>query len=265
VALLRPAKGERGGIEPEAVVIPRRMWRGGWPSVSAEVQSVWAESCTSEAETSRRMEVAVQRGHPSERWVQFGVVDDRQGARHGHSGGPVLELGRLSPRPRLVGVVRARDEQTRDLLDGAGAGWLVPVERIAERFGEVAALVETPIERSGAWRMHWEPRSRGVVNVSEEGFFYTGYHRAYERVRAHFASEEAGLLVVTGQRARGKSALLARVGVLSCVRYVTLLGEQAEPAVAGYARLSEPLDAAVFARAKNVDALASEIARQLGL
>lgn len=171
VAVLAPAEGDRRRIGGGSVVVPRWLWRGRWPSLAAGAQAVWAESCTAEAETARRMEVSVQRGQPDERRVQFTVTNDRQGARHGHSGGPVLELDHLSRVPRLLGLVRARDEQSKGLVDGAGAGWLVPVERIAERFPVVRALVEAPVERSDVWRTHWEPRSRGVVHTRDHGFF----------------------------------------------------------------------------------------------
>ena len=251
----------RAAIDERAIVVPRALWSGRWPGGGSEV---WAESCTSAAETARRMEVSVQRGQRDETRVQFAVERDRQGARHGHSGGPVLELDALETAPRLVGIVRARDESTVDLLDGAGIGWFVPIDVIAERFERVGALLETPVERAAAWGQHWEPRSRGVATSRDVGFFYAGYRRPYERLRAHL-EEKSGLLVVTGARARGKSALLARAVVLSCPRYRTLLRDQATVAVDGYQPLGRVADSAVFARAKSTDAVAVEIADQLGL
>ena len=79
------------------------------------------------------------------------------------------------------------------------------------------------MERSPVWRQHWEPRSRGLVSAREPGFYYVGYRRAYDRVRAHLESRETGLLVVIAERARGKSALLAHTVALACPRYLTTL------------------------------------------
>jgi len=157
----------------------------------------------------------------------------------------------------------ARDRQSLDLVDNAGVGWFVPVERIAERFDQVAALVESPLERGATWTPHWEPRSRGVATFAEKGFFYTGHAQAYNRLRDHLDGG-AGLLVITGARARGKSALLARAVVLSSPRYLTLLGERADAALGGYKPRARPVEAAVFARAKSPEQVAREIAVQLG-
>ena len=111
---------------------------------------------------------------------------------------------------------------------------------------------------------HWEPRSRGVATVGERGFFFSGREVAYERVRGHLV-EGSGLLVVTGSRGSGKSASLARALVLGCRRYLTLLGDLGEEAVAGYALPGRAVDAAVLARGKPVAAVAGEIGEQLGL
>src|ERR1700712_2632826 len=58
VALL--SCGDSGnGIDERSVVVPRLLWRGRWPGAESQV---WAESCTSESDTARRMDVSVQRG-----------------------------------------------------------------------------------------------------------------------------------------------------------------------------------------------------------
>jgi WD40 repeat protein len=248
-----------GGIDAQSVVVPRLLWRGHWPGDESQA---WAESCTSESDTPRRMDVSVQRGHRDDARVQFVVEHDRQGVRHGHSGGPLLDLDAVQGAPRLVGVVRARDGTTVDPLDNAGVGWFVPIDVIAARFEVVRDLVESPVERDPAWARHWEPRSRGVATAREKGHYYAGYHRAYERLCAHL-EQGSGLMVVTGSRGRGKSALLARVVVLSCRRYRTLLADSR--ALAGYQSLVSVVDAAVFSRGKSTDEVAEEIAHQLGL
>jgi len=266
VALLVPDEHETGRIAEPWIAVPRRLWRGSWPTAPAGPGSaVWAESTTAEAHTPRRMEILIESGHQSERSVQFVVQSDRQGARHGHSGGPALESEGPARSPRAFGIVRAIDRHATDERGNSGAGWLVPMDRIAERFEAVAKLTETPVERLAAWREHWEPRSRGVVSAAERGFYYSGHRTAYDRVLGHLANPAAGLLVVTASRARGKSALLARITALSCPRYLSTLGDQADTARDGYRSLDGPVDAAVLTRGKSPDAVAAEIATQLGL
>ena len=120
--------------------------------------------------------------------VEFVVESNREGVERGYSGGPVVEVDGVSGRPRLVGLVRARDERSVSVDVGSGRGWFVPCERIAERFEQVAELVESPLERDPAWKQHWEPRSRGVATAPEQGFFFSGREVAYERVREHLAA-----------------------------------------------------------------------------
>jgi WD40 repeat protein len=198
------------------------------------------------------------------RRVQFVVPGAREGVRRGFSGGPVVELGGPAQTPRLLGIVRARDETSVDALDNAGAGWFVPTERVAELFEEIAALVEAPVERDPAWEQHWEPRSRGVATFGERGYFFAGRVDAYARVRDHL-DRGAGVLIVTGSRGSGKSAVLARAVVLGCRRYLTGLGGDAPGAVGGYGPPVSPVDAAVLARGSTRDAVAAELGEQLGL
>jgi WD40 repeat protein len=257
VALLEPA-GVDDEFEADSVLVPRALWRGARPSD----EGVEVEVCSDEADTPRALRVELRPAPRSARRVQFGVRDLRQGVQHGYSGGPVVEAD-WTTTPRLLGIVRARDVSSTDALDKAGAGWLVPTERIAERFEAVAALVETPVERSAAWQLHWEPRSRGVVHTRDPGFFFAGRDAAYATLRGHMEDGE-GLLVVAGRPGSGKSAVIAHLVALSCPRYLTLLGPAREEAVGSLAPLGHPVDAAVWARAKTPTEIAGELAEQLG-
>ena len=254
VALLAPT--EPGSeIASTTVLVPRCVWRGVQPS-----QAV-VELCTDEHDTPRSVVVDLSRAAPDARRVHFRVPEHRQGIQPGSSGGPVVEHGQATPR--LIGIVRARDNTSLDAFDRAGAGWFVPIDRIASRFDSVAGLVESPIERGSDWDLHWQPRSRGVATIDDKGFFFEGRRNAYERMCEHLAGE-TGLAVVTGGRGHGKSAVLARAVALSCGRYLTLLGDRADAAIAGYRCPTPPVRAAVLARDKAPRAVAMELARQLG-
>lgn len=259
VALLEP---ENASVElgPEPVVIPRALWRGERPSEHDTLIAlpVYGHNASSS------VQVELRAGPPDADFVEFVVPGAREAVHQGFSGAPVLRVANNEP-PRLLGIVCARDPARVDVSGSSGAGWLVPVDRIAQRFPSVAELVETPVEHSPSWLAHWEPRSRGVVSAAEPGFFYTGNRDAYVRLHAHLEEERPGLLVVLAERARGKSALLARATVLSCRRYLTLLADDAAAAINGYPLLQRPVDAAVFARGSTPEQVASEIASQLGL
>jgi WD40 repeat protein/plasmid stabilization system protein ParE len=243
-----------------SVLIPRALERGRRPTN----RETFVELCTDEAETPRSLEIELRPPPPDSPRVQFVVPGGREGVRRSYSGGPVVEIDERWDTPRLLGIVRARDETSVDALNNAGAGWFVPTERIAARFAQIASRVETPVERGPAWEQHWEPRSRGVATSDDAGFFFSGRVEAYERVRRHL-EEGSGLLIVTGLRGRGKSAVLAHIVALGCPRYLTLLGDEATIATRGYTPLTEPVDAAVLARDKTAEAVAAEVAEQLDL
>lgn len=227
VALLEPIRPQ-DAFSADTALVPRALWRGArLPGDCAEV-----ELCTDEPDTPRVLRVELRHAPASARRVQFGVRDLREGVHRGYSGGPVVEVS-WTTAPRVLGIVRARDTTSIDALDSAGAGWLVPMERIAERFEAVARLVETPVERSDAWHLHWEPRSRGVVQAHDSGFFFAGRSEAYAALLGHM-EDSVGLLIVTGRRGSGKSALIAHMVVTSCPRYLTLLTSEAETAMEAF-------------------------------
>jgi hypothetical protein len=259
VALLEPV--ETGfELDPESILIPRVLGRGRRPGRG----ETFVELCTQDPETPRSLEIALQPTPLDSARVQFVVTGSREGVRHSYSGGPVVEIHGRARTPRLLGIVRARDETSVDAFDNAGVGWFVPVERIARRFPAAAALVESPAERDPAWLQHWQPRSRGVATSRDEGFFFSGRVVAHERVVRHLEDGE-GLLIVTGTRGCGKSAVLAHAVALGFPRYATWIGEQPGSAKAGYQSPTRPVDAAVLARGKTSEAVAAEIADQLGL
>lgn len=257
VALVEAPKGVQ--FLSDSVLVPRRLWRGPAPASDR----TYVELCTSEVDTPRSMAVRLEPAQVSATRVQFCVLGDREGVRRGYSGGPVVEHDPLLGEPRLVGVVRGRDLRSLDAFDNAGVGWMVPVDRIAERFPRVGELVETAFERDDAWATHWEPRSRGVATLSDGGCFFSGRNQAYASVSEHLATG-CGLLVVTGERGRGKSALLSRVVTLSCGRYLTLAGKNREALLGEHTPLAASLDAAVLARGESADGVARQIGLQLG-
>jgi WD40 repeat protein/S1-C subfamily serine protease len=258
VALLEPAQ-DGVSLPASSILIPRALRRGRrLPDDRALV-----ELCTDEADTPRSLDVEVRPGPSDSRRIEFVVASSREGVRRGYSGGPVVEIDEHSQRPRLVGIVRARDERSVTVDLDAGRGWFVPTDRIVERFEQVAEQTETPVERDPSWEQHWEPRSRGVATASDDGFFFSGRATAYERVRDHM-DQGQGLLVVTGSRGSGKSALLARVVVLGCRRYLASLGAAHGDAIGAYEPPTRPVDAAVLARGKSPDAVAMEVGEQLG-
>ncbi len=258
VAVLEPVdRKER--LAEDLVVVPRAYWRGARPVGDR----VFLALSISEADLPSSVAVALRPAPASSGHVEFVVPAARESVMHGYSGAPVLEQAGSST-PRLLGIVRARDPERVDSRDRAGTGWLVPMERIAERFAQVAALVETPIERSAGWTAHWQPRSRGVASAAEPGHFFSGREAACAAVGEHLRGG-VGLAVVTGSRGRGKSAVLAHVLAGSCPRYRTLL-EASDPDAAmrlDAKGVTAPVNAAALGRGR-ADQLAGDLARQLG-
>ena len=152
-------------LQADVVLVPRAFWRGARP----EGERALVELAITEADLPSSIDVQLQPAPASSQHVEFKVPAAREGIEHGFSGAPVIDLQGPSATPRLLGIVRARDPQRVDVLDKAGTGWLVPIERIAERFPQVEALIETPIERSPGWTTHWQPRSRGVASFRDPG------------------------------------------------------------------------------------------------
>ncbi len=256
VALVEPAS-ENDEFPESALLVPRRLFRGAAP----HPDTTYAWLSTNEDTTARSYGVKIHPSADTDRRTGFEVPNARQGVRVGDSGGPVVEIpaiGRQSPK--LLGIVVGRAGDAIDAGDNAGFGWLVPVDAIASRFADVAELVETPVERDPRWTEHWEPRSRGVVLPTEPGYFFTGQLAAYNAVRDHLDAG-SGLLVVTGARGRGKSALLSRAVVLGCPRYL----REHPKAAAGYLPPTRPVDAAVFTRGLGSEAVAARVGEQLGL
>jgi Trypsin-like peptidase domain len=215
---LLAASDSRQQLPGDVVVVPRAFWRGARP----EGERALVELAITEADLPSSIDVQLQPAPGSAQHVEFKVPAARESVEHGFSGAPVIELQDPSATPRLLGIVRARDPERVDVLDRAGTGWLVPIERVAERFAQVKALIETPIERSPAWMTHWQPRSRGVASSRDTGQFFSGRHAACTAVARHLQGGP-GLAIVTGPRGHGKSAVLAHVLAGACPRYRTLL------------------------------------------
>ena len=257
LALLTAATSKK--LPPESVLIPRELWRGAAPDSDRTTVELW----TADPDTPRSLPVIMHRAGQWSRRVQFRVSGDREGVRAGNSGAPVVEHREGIGIPRVLGIVRARDELSLDPFDRAGVGWMVPVDRIAERFDQVAALVESPIEREVSWGEHWEPRSRGVATSTDSGFFFSGRERAFACICDHL-DRGSGLLAVTGERGRGKSALLARAVTLSCRRYLGLVRADDEATARLFAERPIVVDSAVLARGQSAKSVAQAIALHLG-
>ena len=256
VALLELADGEPDFAD-DLVVVPRGYWRGARPLLGRIQLSI------DESDLPSSVQVDLPPAPASAQHLEIKVPALREGIEHGFSGAPVIEYEFGWRSPRLLGIVRARDPTSEDAVGRAGSGWVIPVERIAERFDAIAALVEEPWEREPAWHAHWEPRSRGVVSHREHGDFFSGRERALDCLMEHLRAG-AGLLVVTGDRGHGKSALLARAVRASSRRW-----RSAPLAGAGQAGADDrvavaALGAAVFARGLAPRDVATQIAQHLG-
>jgi hypothetical protein len=158
----------------------RRGYGGGPRPLLARVQL-----SIDEADLPSSVQVELPPAPASAQHLEIKVPAAREGIEHGYSGAPVIEFEDGWRSPRLLGIVRARDPHSEDAAGRAGSGWVVPVERIAERFEAIAALVEEPWEREPAWDAHWEPRSRGVVSRGEHGDFFSGRERALHCLMEH--------------------------------------------------------------------------------
>ena len=259
VALLEPAVygSEHTASEP---LIPRRLRRGRLP----ETGSLFVALATDEFNTPRTMQIEMRPAPLDSAGVPFSVTQGREGVRHGYSGGPVVELAPHLLAPRLIGLVRARDETSVDAFDNAGVGWFVPMDSIAERFDSVRQMLELPFEQTAPWQELWEPRSRGVAKPADTGFFFTGRSGAYNAVWRH-AEGGRGILLLTGPPGSGKSALLGRLMALGSPRYLLSLGDDYKEVVDGALIPTAPVDAAVLAAETDVGGVGAELAEQLGL
>ena len=111
---------------------------------------------------------------------------------------------------------------------------------------------------------HWGPRARGVELETMAGDFFEGRTAAL-RALVEWLSQDASdgpMRVVTGRPGSGKSALLARLTVLSDAQY------RAHVDLSGAAPGSVPpvgaIDLAIHARGKTVSDIAEELAGELG-
>lgn len=157
---------DQPSLADDLVVVPRAYWRG------ARAGRALVQLSIEEADLPSSVDVDLAQAPPSARHIEVKLPIAREGIEHGYSGAPVIELPPGRGLPRLLGIVRARDPLSEDPGGRAGRGWFVPMERIAERFAQVADLVETPIERDGAWLGHWEPRARGVATTRDQGVLF---------------------------------------------------------------------------------------------
>jgi WD40 repeat protein len=110
---------------------------------------------------------------------------------------------------------------------------------------------------------HWDPRARGVTEIREPGWLFTGRAQLMRKLIGA-ASGEPGTLLVTGRAGSGKSAALARLVTLSdpdfVARYaepVAAISDDLKPAVG-------TVDVAVLATGKTAAEIMAQICRALG-
>jgi WD40 repeat protein len=104
---------------------------------------------------------------------------------------------------------------------------------------------------------HWGPRSRGVELESEAGDYFQGRAEALRALSSWLAGDTGTIRIVTGRPGSGKSALLARLAVLSDAEHRKRVD------ITGNAPAVGAIDIAVHARGKTSSDVTAELAAAL--
>jgi WD40 repeat protein len=146
---------------------------------------------------------------------------------------------------------------------GGGISPVLPNPRYDERLPDGTAIEEgRRLLKRPDLLAHWSPRARGVGLHSEVGDHFEGRHAALRSLVDWLDDETAtGQRVVTGGPGSGKSALLARIALLSDAEYrATLAIDRADPKTLPAVGA---VDIAVHARGKAVADVTAEVADAL--
>jgi WD40 repeat protein len=137
-------------------------------------------------------------------WYQLNhALDSEYQVEPGFSGSPVWDTSVEA----VVGIVVASDyRRPGDTRPGGNAGFMIPLSMARE--------VWPPLDRQLGWRLrfdpqrdlHWTPQGGGG---DEEAVALVGREMALEELRRWVVRSDGPLLVVTGRRGSGKSAVLS--------------------------------------------------------
>ncbi|WP_028812536.1 AAA family ATPase [Streptomyces flavidovirens] len=111
---------------------------------------------------------------------------------------------------------------------------------------------------------HWEPRSRGVAQVDDPGWLFTGRARLMTDLTAA-AQSGSGTVLVTGRAGTGKSAALARLVTLADPAFRTAHQAHIDAIPDGLKPSLGAVDVAVLATGKTAVEIAHQISGGLGV
>jgi WD40 repeat protein len=136
-------------------------------------------------------------------WTQL-VADAGRGylIDKGFSGSPLWDeaLG------AVTGVVVSRETDAT-----VRAGFAIGAEVVERYLPMLGPWLCWRVSGDADFADYWDPRARGVERGSRPGVYFTGRHRALERVAGWIGATGNGSCVVTGDPGSGKSALIARL------------------------------------------------------
>jgi WD40 repeat protein len=110
---------------------------------------------------------------------------------------------------------------------------------------------------------HWDPRSRGVTEIREPGWLFTGRAELMRKLISA-AAGEPGTLLVTGRAGSGKSAALARLVTLSDPEFVARYAEPVEAISDDLKPAVGTVDVAVLATGKTTAEITAQICWAFG-
>jgi hypothetical protein len=192
-------------------------------------------------------------------------VDAVNRQRHGGWRQPTLDplsvVGAINER---MSAERTNQQVVINVIgSGGGISPVLPNPRHDERLPDGIAIEEgRRLLKRPDLLAHWSPRARGVGLHSEAGDHFEGRRAALRSLVEWLDDEKAtGQRVVTGGPGSGKSALLARLALLSDEEYrATLNIDRAEPDTLPAIGV---VDVAIHARGKAVADVTSELADAL--
>lgn len=199
---------------------------------------------------------------PGSGWRQLVRDLNEEGVQlqHGFSGAAVWD----HELNAVVGVAAAAVHQERVFeRSSTHAGFMIPLDSVAAAWPPLKRALGWHARFDPALASHWDPRSRGVESASQKHDFFSGRKAVMDDLIGWLRETEVSSRVLTGWPGSGKSALLARVVMLSDPVTKARLTRESSSAADGM--IENSIDVAIVGERKGVAQISAELARWLGV